>query len=126
MRRKNEQFESYLREFQPRQPRALPSQTESAPELWRRLAAAAVVTIAVGTSLWFAKRPSDRPKLEIVTKSKLAPQANTAHVSLSLLPLTQLAVTDPALLDSRLAAASRRVLPDFRSEESTLRVLSKE
>jgi hypothetical protein len=47
-------------------------------------------------------------------------------VPISVIALTKLAATDPAQLDAELAAASRRVLPDFRGEQSTLRVLAKE
>jgi len=122
----DDRFEHYLREFQPPKPRALPWQTRTLPELLRRLAAAAVVTVVLGTSLWFAMHPSERGRTEIVTNGALAPEQKATGASLSLLPLTQLAVSDPVRLDAQLAAASRRVLPDFRGERSTLRVLAKE
>ena len=122
----DERFEHYLREFRPLKPRAFPSQTRRLPELLRRLAAAAVVTVVLGTSLWFAMHPSERGKTEIVTNGALAPEQKATGPSLSLLQLTQLAVSDPVRLDAHLAAASRHVLPDFRGERSTLRVLAKE
>src|SRR5229473_4384363 len=93
-----EQFEHYLREFQPLKPRAFPSQTRRLPELLRRLAAAAVVTVVLGTSLWFAMHPSERGNPEIVTKGALAPEQKATRASLSLLPLTRLAVADPVRL----------------------------
>jgi hypothetical protein len=121
----DEQFEKYLREFQPRQPCALALRTkESAPEVWRRLAAAAVVAIVLGTSLRFAMQQFEKRSLEIMTSR--TPEQEGVHASLSRLPLTQLAIEDPARLEAQLAAASRRVLPDFRGEKSTLRVLAKE
>jgi hypothetical protein len=52
--------------------------------------------------------------------------AEPVPVPISVIALTKLAATDPAQLDAELAAASRRVLPDFRGEQSTLRVLAKE
>ncbi len=122
----DQQFENYLREFEPRRPRALASQRGTAVTSWRRVAAAAAVMIVLGTSLWLALRSPSRQKPEIVTKDSMAPVKKTAPVPLSLHALTDLAVMDPARLDAELAAASRRVLPDFRGDKSTLRVLAKE
>jgi hypothetical protein len=48
MKDQDENFEKYLREFAPRQPRAL-ELNEIAPRLWvRRLAAAATLVVALG------------------------------------------------------------------------------
>jgi hypothetical protein len=117
----DEQFENYLREFEPRRPRALESKRESATDFWRRLAAAASVMIALGTSLWLVLH-SGRQGFQTVTMHTGGP----ARVPLSIVPLTKLGATDPARLDAELAAASRQVLPDFRGEKSTLCVLAKE
>jgi hypothetical protein len=117
----DEQFESYLREFEPRRPRALEPKRESGPA-WRRLAAAAGVMIALGTSLWVVFHPPE--KRELQTETAEAPGA--ARESLSVVTLTKLAETNPSQLDAELASASRQLLPDFRSEKSTLRVLAKE
>jgi len=45
---------------------------------------------------------------------------------LSLVAVTQMALKDPEQLDAQLTEASRRMLPDFRGSDSTLRVLAKE
>src|SRR6266446_4253948 len=87
MEQHDKQLENYLREFQPRRPRALPMSEKDPILMWRRLAAA---------------------------------------VRFSRLSMTQLAVNDPQQLDAVLASASRSELPDFRAEDSTLRVLAKE
>jgi len=116
----DEQFENYLREFEPRKPRALEPKRQSAPDSWRRLAAAAAMMIALGTSLRLVLHSPGWQGLQTVTTAK------PVRVRLSIVPLTKLAATDPAQLDAELAAASRQVLPDFRGEKSTLRVLAKE
>ena len=116
----DEQFESYLREFEPRRPRALELKRQSAVDSWRRLAAAAGVMIALGTSLWLVLHSPARQGFQTVSADKEA-----VRIRLSIVPLTKLAETDPTQLDAELATASRQVLPDFRAEESTLRVLAK-
>ena len=126
MDRNDEQFENYLREFELRRPRALASQNETAVASWRRLAAAAGVMVALGTSLWLVMHSPERQELKIATKDAAGLAKKTVRTPLSLLPFTRLAVTDPARLDAELSAASRQVLPDFRSDASTLRVLAKE
>src|SRR5258706_11076784 len=117
----DEQFENYLREFEPRGPRALEPKRQPALDSWRRLAAAAGVMIALGTSVWLVLHSSGRQQFQTVAVDKA-----TVHVPLSIVPLTKLAATDPARLDAELSAASRQVLPDFRGDKSTLRVLAKE
>jgi hypothetical protein len=118
----DEQFENYLREFEPRRPRALELKGQPALDSWRRLAAAAAVVIALGTSLWLVLHSPRRQGLQTLTVGTPEP----VRVPLSIVPLTKLAATDPARLDAELTAASRRVLPDFRGDKSTLRVLAKE
>jgi hypothetical protein len=118
----DEQFENYLREFEPRGPRALEPKRQPALDSWRRLAAAAGVMIALGTSLWLVLHSPRWQALQTVTVGTPRP----VRVPLSIVPLTKLAATDPARLDAELTAASRQVLPDFRGDKSTLRVLAKE
>jgi hypothetical protein len=126
MEHDDSRFESFLREFQPRRPRVLPALVERKAKV-RRLAAAAAVLAATGASTWFAihETPpngyrSMRPPVEAGPDTKFS-SARPACFS-----LTQLAVEDPKRFDAELTEQSRRVLPDFRDKESTLRVLSKE
>jgi hypothetical protein len=118
----DEQFENYLREFEPRRPRALKPKRQPVPDSRRRLAAAAAVTIALGTSLWLVLHSPRRQRFQTMAVGRSEP----VRVPLSIFPLTKLAATDPARLDAELTAASRQVLPDFRGDQSTLRVLAKE
>jgi hypothetical protein len=116
----DEKFENYLREFEPRRPRALGEpKRQSAPVSWRRLAAAAGVMIALGTSLWLVLHSPKRQGFQTISADNAA-----VRIRLSIVPLTKLAEADPAQLDAEMAIASRQVLPNFRAEESTLRVLA--
>ncbi len=125
MEQHDKQLENYLREFQPRRPRALPMSEKDPILMWRRLAAAAAVTLLSGVSLWVAgRRPAPAPIGVVVKKAAAGPAS--AAVRFSRLSMTQLAVNDPQQLDAVLASASRSELPDFRAEDSTLRVLAKE
>jgi hypothetical protein len=127
MENHDEHFESYLGEFQPRRPQALPA-LEVSKAIWpRRLAAAAAIAISLGTSLWFAWRKSVPSNGELVlTNSVRISVTNPKPRPLSLLPLTELALTDPERLNAELAEMSRQELPDFQGSDSTLRALTKE
>jgi len=123
---RDKQLETYLGEFQPRPPRPLPETVLHRQVLLRRLAAAATVTVALGASLWFVGYGNRRSGGEPGEKKAAVQEANSAPPPLSLLPLTQLALENPEKLEAELTRASRRVLPDFRGSQSTLRVLAKE
>jgi hypothetical protein len=122
----DERFEDYLREFTPRAPGALPVQGAAGRESWRRWAAAAGLLLAVGTSLWLATRHGT----EVTRKLRIdqGPIVETVPVAahLTLWRLNQAAQAEPTRFDAQLAEESRAVLPDFRGEASTLRVLAKE
>jgi hypothetical protein len=123
----DEQFEKYLGEFQPRRPRALPEPAIHRQVWLRRLSAAAVAAIALGASLWFVSKKSKRSGGELGEKKTAAiRETKSTPQPLSLLPLRQLALENPDKLEDELTRASHRVLPDFRGDESTLRVLAKE
>jgi hypothetical protein len=117
-------FESYLRQFEPRCPGALThGQTASFLRL-RRLAAAAIVVMFIGASIWLA-RQKPMPTGGGVNTAQLSAQEPPVSV-LPLMPLTQLALENPTRLDAKLFEASRSMLPDFQAAHSTLRVLAKE
>ena len=121
----DERFEGYLREFEPRRPRALTAVGVGFE--WRRWAAAAVVVIAAGSSTWYAAHQGRaRGSERATTKVSDGMPTEFAVERLSILSLTQEALEDPTRLDAELAEQSRRVLPDFRGKDSTLRVLAKE
>jgi hypothetical protein len=127
--RPDEQFELLLREFEPRRPRALPAPGVSPSIRMSRLAAAAVIAIALGSSLWFLSRKSEWRESQNVTNTAsvnilILPKASTPK--LSAVVLTRLAVEDPARLDALLDASQQHFLPRFDQENSALRVLAKE
>jgi ferric-dicitrate binding protein FerR (iron transport regulator) len=123
MEQRDEQFESYLREFEPHHPRPLPAMQPAKRGLRRRLAAAAVVVIAAGSSLWFLSR---KPAPDIAAIHAERATGTVVRQPLALLPLTRLALEDPGRLDAMLMEASRGVLPGLQRKDSALRALAKE
>jgi hypothetical protein len=124
MDRPNDQFELFLREFEPRRPRAL----TASRSIWTsRLAAAAAISIALGSSLLFFSRPTEWRKSRDIANTasaKIVPKASARK--LSTMALTRLALEDPARLDALLDASQQDRLPRFDRENSALRVLTKE
>jgi hypothetical protein len=127
MEKHDERLESFLREFEPRRPRDLPTIRIAEPTWARRIAAAAVLALALGTSAWLLSRKLGRREAEMVAKKQPSTAAGqTRPHALSLVALTRLAVEDPARFEAALAAASRDRLPRFDRADSALRVLAKE
>ena len=112
---RDEQFESFLREFQPRRPSALPAADPVKSAWMPRLAAAAVVLVAVGVSF-----------LTLSRKSSIRNATNMEGSNLSPAALTRLALEDPAHLEVLLDSSARSELPRFDNKNSALRVLTKE
>src|SRR5258706_13730380 len=98
----DEQFENYLREFEPRGPRALEPKRQPALDSWRRLAAAAGVMIALGTSLWLVLHSPPWQALQKVRVGTPRP----VSVPLFIGSLTKPAAAHTAPLDAGLSAAS--------------------
>jgi hypothetical protein len=116
------QFEDFLREFKPHRPRALPGDRAIGLHP-RRLAAAAVLVVSLGSMAWFAfqnKRPAT-PQLS----SDQATHRRDDQLRLTLIQWTRLAEQDPNALETNLNEASRKSLPGFNAPNSSLRVLAK-
>lgn len=127
MDEREEKFESYLRGFQPRRPRALPFPQTAAPAWIWRLAAATILAIAFLSSMWFLSHGLSSTRIEVVATKQNGPSPEEFETkNLSLVPLTRLALGDSARLDVALTNASRNVLPDLRRNDSALRLLAKE
>jgi hypothetical protein len=120
-------FEAFLREFEPRRPRPLPA-NESAWRSWPRLAAAAVLVLAIGAvSLWiglrhFAARNGSNQPATANTSSISTNQ----HPPISTLALTRAALEGSPEFDNEMDSMARRDLPSFNRKESMLRVLARE
>jgi hypothetical protein len=126
MEGRDEQFENFLREFKPPNPRALPDTNVGVPS-WRRLAAAAAVLIASGSAVWLVSRAARPRSLGIADGASGLQRTGAAPVPpLGLLQLTHLALTDPNRFDAALSEASRAELPDLRRSDCALQALAKE
>jgi hypothetical protein len=123
MDKHEEDFEQFLRQFRPRQPRTLP---ESPPGMglsmsaW--LMAATMVVICVGGFLLLSRVT---PMNVSDGSLEAARPANVAE-AMTVGRLTRLAVLDPRQLDATLIEASPSLLPDVERSGSTLRVLAKD
>jgi hypothetical protein len=123
----DEQFESFLREFHPHRPRPLPVTGSHRSKWIFRIAAAVLLTFALGTSLWLLRRKHVLyPSQQIAKDTFTKPNSPAGRLTLSPISLTRIALDDPSQFDAALANASRYELPNFQGEESTLRVLAKE
>jgi len=126
MNRNDEQLEALLHEFEPRKPQPL-TLPASDGKGQRRLAAAAVVILAGGASLWLATRgggPRGSPAAE--NTSPWAPETTLVIPKMPLFVLTRVAENDPQKLDTVLDEESRVLLPGFQRKDSTLAPLAKE
>ncbi len=127
MKNLDEQFEEYLREFQPRRPRALPEPAIHRQVSLRRLAAAVMITIALSAGLWSVRqKPTGQEAGNVTNNRPVAPQKQTRQRALSIVALTRLALENPAGLDAAPEAAQEYRLPRFDRKDSALRILAKE
>jgi len=121
----DERMESYLKEFKVRGIRPFEQEPQSSSVWLRRLAAAAVIVLAGGLSIWFSRRESTTvPQAASALQSPLNLEFRAKMMNPFL--LTKLALEDSKTFDAALREASRRVLPRLRGPESTLRVLAAE
>jgi hypothetical protein len=119
----DENFENYLREFQPRTPRALPTVT-AVPSTWRRLAAAAVIAIACGGSLWIGLQEKQAGSNAGTAISQTL--SETKSVWKVRITLTNQALENPASFEAELEKEASAKLPGLSGRKSTLSVLAKE
>ena len=126
MENDEKQFEKYLAEFQPRRPRALPTLIRSTPAI-ARAAAAAIVVLTLGTSLWlFWRNPTSRRPAVTVSQQPTAPPGKDFRQTQSTMVLTRLALESPSRRDGELNAVQERGLPRFDRQNSVLRLLARE
>ena len=123
---RDEQFEAFLREFEPRRPRAL--SFGNAAKLWvlRRLAAAAVILTA-SAFLWFLSQALRFSASDKYTRTNShAPSSELSSAELSTVVLTRLALEDPSRFEALLDSSASNALPRFDRKNSALYVLAKE
>jgi hypothetical protein len=127
MNKSDQDFENYLREFRPRQPRAMPDAPVENAWQWQRLAAAALLAITCGSSVWFTASRYHQSPTQIssqpTTRNLASPLAARTY---SRAELRRLAVEDPAKFDAALFAAAQNSLPRFTEPSSLLRVLAQD
>jgi hypothetical protein len=127
MNQSDRDFENFLRDFHPRQPRALPECSAEKPGQWRRLAAAAIIAITCGGAVWFSAaryRPSSTTAMRQAKNGP--PPAGVSAPMFSRAELQRLALEDPAKFDALLFAVAPNSLPSFTEPTSLLRVLAQD
>lgn len=127
MNKPDRDFENYLHNFHPRQPRALPQSPAEKTWQWRRLAAAAIVAITCGGAVWFSvSRYKPSSTTAIRQAINLRSSGNLPAQTFSRAELQRLALEDPAKFDAALFAAAPNSLPSFTEPTSLLRVLAQD
>jgi hypothetical protein len=131
MEQNERDLEDFLREFRPRQPRALPPVSAEIPahlrhhHRWHRLAAAILLVIAGSASAWLGSRQNTPTPFPTVLKTAASSKAGNSKNSLpSLVLLERLALEDPAQFDATMSAASRRILQRAKYWEPLPRALA--
>jgi hypothetical protein len=121
----DDEMERYLKEFLPKAIRKLNVATHRQNIIWRRLAAAAAVALCAGGFFWFAQRELTRSK-EAANVQAHKVDVTSQRQYRSTLALTKLALTDRDKFETLLVEESRKSLPGFQGEQSTLKVLAKD
>jgi len=121
----DEKTERYLKEFRPVAIRKLEVTARPRGVLGRRLAAAAAVAVCAGGLFWFARRDSKRSKetAHIVAPTEAVTGQRKYPTTLA---LTALALADSEQFEALLVEESRKSLPRFQGEGSSLKVLAKD
>ncbi len=121
--REDEKLEAYLRQFQARAPRPLP--TVKKPFLFRRpamalAAVAAVIVLAITGFVRRGRQAPPQPPIEVQVQKEPVPQ------QISMIRLSRIAQEDPDKLGSHLDELSARLLPDVRGSKGVLKQLARE
>jgi hypothetical protein len=125
MNQHDDEIERYLKEFRPQAIRELELGPQLRSIFWRRLAAAAAVTVCAGGLLWFGRH-------ELMgTKEAMNVQLGKVDLAYrrqypTTLALTKLALANNERFEMLLAEESRKSLPRFQGEQSGLSVLAKD
>jgi len=124
MNHEDQNFEEFLRGFEPHRPRPLPT-IASAGFPWRRFVAAAVLVAMAGGLTWIAiarrtRKPGDRPNL--VERRAGEPTAT----QISPMELTRIALDDSKKFDSQMDELAPQTLPCCEGPRSSLAPLAKE
>src|SRR6267142_6426832 len=120
----DEETEHYLEEFQPQAVRKLQIVAQAGTSLWKRVAAAAAIVVCVGGALWFSRHEFKRSQVGANRASMLT--VADKRQPRSTLSLTVIALEDGKKFETLLTDESRISLPDFREEQSTLKILAKD
>lgn len=119
-------FEAFLREFEPRRPRALPT-ADRTRRSWPALAAAASLILVLGAaSLWIEIRRIDKGKQISNPAANISSAAPNQHPPPSTLALTRAALENSPEFEIEMDSRVQSDLPSFNRKESMLRVLAKE
>ncbi len=123
----DEKFEDFLRQFRPREPRALPAIKRtgaSSTEWWLRIAAG--LLLIVGGFFWMY-RIGKTPTQNTTNQTQIYPAAKTnVAQSIALGRMTRLMLEDPAKADAELDKASSQLLPDVKRSHGALGALAAE
>ena len=125
----DQETEHYLQQFRPQPVATLQIPNHSQYFFWRRFAAAAAVTLCAGGLIWFALSSASRstsdatPKLAQPSELHRSVTVGEPRITLS---RANLAASDPQQFEALLTEESRQYLPQFRSPQSTLKILAKE
>ncbi len=119
----DDQFETFLRDFEPRRPRALPLPQTTCPYWLNRLAAAAVLVFALTTSSWFSFRSYHQTSSQLAVNNS---SLRSAQATPAPFALTREILENPDHLDALLEAIPNHQLPRFDQQNSALCVLAAE
>lgn len=124
MQEDDRELEKYLSGFRPRDVRPLEVQRPAINARIGLLAAAALLLLSVGGGLSYSLHQA---KNRAVVDGQTVPlDARTGTSNLNPILLTKLALENDSEFKAELAAQSRRVLPDFQGQQSTLHAFAKE